>query len=431
MSRHFQSIRKQPLKGDLKVPGDKSISHRAIMLGALADGKTTVHGFLNSDDCMHTIQCFKQLGVEIEFQDEQVIIHGNGFQGLSEPEQVLYVGNSGTTNRLLTGLLAGLPTYAVIQGDDSIAHRPMDRVVKPLRKMGARIDGRSNGLYPPLTIRGGNLKGISYDSPVASAQVKSAILLAGLQAEGVTSVIEPTVSRDHTERMLSAFGVEVIRNGTSVSIQGNQDLTATDVTVPADISSAAFFIVAAAMIEGSDVTLTDVGINPTRSGIIDALTEMGASLTLVNQRTYNGEPVADLHIKGSHLKNIEISGGIIPRLIDEIPILALAATQANGVMVIKDASELKVKETNRIDAVVNQLRLLGAKIEATEDGMIIHGKTKLRGNHVNSLGDHRIGMMLAVASLLIEDELVLQNEACVSVSYPNFYADLNTLTCIR
>lgn len=428
MSRCFRATERQPLKGELKVPGDKSISHRAVMLGAIAQGTTTVHGFLYSDDCTHTIQCLKQLGVQIECREREVIIHGNGFEGISEPKHVLYVGNSGTTNRLLTGLLSGFPMYSVIQGDDSIANRPMDRVVKPLRMMGASIDGRANGLYPPLTIKGGNLAGITYETPVASAQVKSAILLAGLQAKGMTTVIEPTLSRDHTERMLTAFGVEVIRDGTSVSVQGNQRLTATEINVPADISSAAFFMVAAAMIEGSDVVLTDVGINPTRAGIIDALIEMGASITLKNERMNFGEPVANIHIKGSKLKNIEIGGEMIPRLIDEIPILALAATQADGTMVIKDAAELKVKETNRIDAVVEQLRCLGATIEATEDGMIIHGKSKLYGGHVDSLGDHRIGMMLAVASLLItEGELILNNESSVSVSYPNFYSDLDTL----
>ncbi|PWA12362.1 3-phosphoshikimate 1-carboxyvinyltransferase [Pueribacillus theae] len=417
----------QPLQGELKVPGDKSISHRSIMLGAVANGTTTIKGFLPGEDCINTIKCFKKLGVPIEIEKEDVIVVGNGFEGLQEPNDVLYVGNSGTLNRLLLGLLAGRPFHSVLYGDESIASRPMDRVAKPLRQMGAVIDGRKNGSYPPISVRGGNLKGIEYESPVASAQVKSAILLAGLQANGVTTITEPALSRDHTERMLTAFGVELKRENTTVSLEGNQRLHGTNIQVPADISSAAFFIVTALITKDSELTLTDVGMNPTRSGIVDALLAMGANITMLNERQINGEPVADLHIKSSPLKNIEINGELIPRLIDEIPILALAATQAEGKMVISDAEELKVKETNRIDAVVNQLRLLGANIEATEDGMIIEGRTNLHGGTVDSLGDHRIGMMLAIASLVASGEVVLQNEGCISISYPDFFPDLANL----
>lgn len=415
------------LHGELKVPGDKSISHRAVMLGSIAKGTTTVSGFLLGEDCINTIQCFRTLGVDIELNNEQVTIYGKGLEGLKEPQTVLNVGNSGTTNRLLLGLLAGRPFHAILLGDESIAKRPMDRVAIPLRKMGAHIDGRENGKYPPIALRGGNLKGIAYESPVASAQVKSAILLAGLQAEGTTTVTEPSVSRDHTERMLKSFGVNVHRNATTVSIEGKQTLKATQINVPADISSAAFFIVATLITKNSSIVLKDVGINPTRSGILDALFAMGADIQIKNERMFNDEPVADLHVASSELKNIEIKGDIIPRLIDEIPILALAATQAEGTMVIKNAEELKVKETNRIDAVATQLNRLGANIEPTDDGMIIHGKTKLKGETVDSLGDHRIGMMLAVASLVCENEITIENESCINISYPNFFEDFQKL----
>lgn len=416
------------LQGELKVPGDKSISHRAIMLGSIAEGTTTVSGFLLGEDCLNTIKCFQALGVEIEQENEHVTIYGKGLEGLEEPECILNVGNSGTTNRLLLGLLAGRPFHSILLGDESIAKRPMDRVAVPLRKMGAYIDGRKNGKYPPIAVRGGNLRGIDYESPVASAQVKSAILLAGLQAEGITSVTEPYVSRDHTERMLASFGVRVSRNDKTVSLEGKQTLKATHIQVPADISSAAFFIVAALITKNSKIVLKDVGINPTRSGILDALLAMGANIQIKNERMFNQEPVADLHVASSDLKNIEIKGDIIPRLIDEIPILALAATQAEGKMVIKNAEELKVKETNRIDAVATQLNRLGANIEPTEDGMIITGKTKLNGGIADSLGDHRIGMMLAVASLVCEKEITIENESCINISYPNFFEHFQKLT---
>jgi len=415
------------LNGEIQVPGDKSISHRSVMFGALANGTTKVTNFLTGDDCLSTISCFRKMGVEIQLENDTVIIHGKGVAGLEEPKDILDVGNSGTTTRLMLGILSGAPFHSCIIGDESIAKRPMDRVAIPLRQMGAQIDGRDNGRFTPLSIRGGKLKPIYYKSPVASAQVKSAILLAGLQADGVTTVEEPHLSRDHTERMLKAFGVDVQVNGLSVSIKGGQSLTATDIYVPGDISSAAFFLVAGAIVPNSQITIKNVGINPTRTGIIDVLKQMGASIS-IEEKDNSFEPIADLTIETSQLEGIEISGAIIPRLIDEIPIIALLATQAKGKTVIRDAEELKVKETNRIDTVVNELRKLGANIEATEDGMIIYGKTSLKGGTVvSSHGDHRIGMMLSIASLICEESIQLQGVEAINVSYPTFFEHLDSL----
>ncbi len=415
------------LTGTIRVPGDKSISHRAVMFGSIAHGKTIVDGFLPGEDCLSTIDCFRKLGVEIEQENDHVVINGNGIEGLREPKDILDVGNSGTTCRLLLGVLANTPFHSCVIGDDSIAKRPMNRVTEPLREMGTKIDGRDTGNFTPISIRGGNLKAIDYVSPVGSAQVKSAVLLAGLQADGTTTLIEPHHSRDHTERMLRAFGCKVDVNDLTVSLKGGQSLTATHIEVPGDISSAAFYLVAGAIVPNSDLTIEKVGINPTRTGIVDVLKEMGAEVTVTNQKTETSEPFADVHIKASSLEGIEISGDLIPRLIDEIPIIALAATQAKGTTVIKDAAELKVKETNRIDTVVNELKKLGAQIEATEDGMIIHGKADLVGNTVDSHGDHRIGMMLAIASCLADGETVIQNSEAVHVSYPAFFEQLEQL----
>lgn len=427
MTRQKLSKVEHGLSGTIHIPGDKSISHRAIMFGALAKGKTSVTGFLPGEDCLSTISCFRQLGVDIVQNGTQVEINGLGIEHLQEPKEVLDVGNSGTTIRLLSGILAGLGFYSCIQGDASIAKRPMKRIVDPLRLMGANIDGRQGGMYTPLTIRGQNLHGIQYALPVASAQVKSAILLAGLLADGTTTVIEPERTRDHTERMLHAFGVSVNRSGNYVSIKGKQPLTATSIDVPGDISSAAFFLVAGAIVPQSHITLHHVGINPTRTGIIDVLLNMGATLTTFNQNEEVMEPYADIQVKASTLHGVEIDGEIIPRLIDEIPIIALAATQAEGTTVIKDAAELKVKETNRIDIVAQELSKMGAHIEPTEDGMIIHGNTKLKGAIVNSHGDHRIGMMLAIASTIAEGETILENSEAIDVSYPGFFGSLSEL----
>ncbi|MBS3681843.1 3-phosphoshikimate 1-carboxyvinyltransferase [Ornithinibacillus massiliensis] len=427
MTRKKLSKLEHGLSGTIHIPGDKSISHRAIMFGALAKGKTSVTGFLPGEDCLNTISCFRQLGVDIVQNETQVEINGLGIEHLQEPKEVLDVGNSGTTIRLLSGILAGLGFYSCIQGDASIAKRPMKRIVDPLRLMGANIDGRQGGMYTPLTVRGQNLHGIQYELPVASAQVKSAILLAGLLADGTTTVIEPERTRDHTERMLHAFGVSINRSGNNVSIEGKQHLTATSIEVPGDISSAAFFLVAGAIVPQSQITLHHVGINPTRTGIIDVLLNMGATLTTLNQNEEAMEPYADIQVKASSLHGVEIGGEIIPRLIDEIPIIALAATQAEGTTVIKDAAELKVKETNRIDIVAQELSKMGAHIETTEDGMIIHGNTKLKGAIVNSHGDHRIGMMLAIAGTIAEGETILENSTAIDVSYPGFFGSLSEL----
>lgn len=416
------------LNGELTIPGDKSISHRAVMLGSIANGVTTIEGFLPGEDCLSTISCFQKLGVTIEHEGDKVKVLGKGWEGLQEPAEILDVGNSGTTTRLILGILATRPFHSVLIGDASIGKRPMNRVTVPLREMGADIDGRENGNLTPLSIRGGNTKGIPFHSKVASAQVKSCILLAGLQSEGVTSVTEPYLSRDHTERMLEAFGVEVIREGLTTSVSGGQSLKAQHIVVPGDISSAAFFLVAAAIMPDSKITLLNVGMNPTRTGIIDVLKEMGANLIIEKQRIQNGEPVADLTISSSNLRGMTIAGELIPRLIDEIPIIALLATQANGRTVIRDAEELKVKETNRIDTVVSELKKLGANIEATDDGMIIEGPSLLSGDAiVNSHGDHRIGMTMAVAGCIASSAITLHNSEAIAVSYPNFFSHLDSI----
>jgi 3-phosphoshikimate 1-carboxyvinyltransferase len=416
------------LNGSIDIPGDKSISHRSIMLGAIAEGKTVVDNFLPGDDCLSTISCFQKLGVKITQDKDHVEIEGVGFGGLREPDVVLDTGNSGTTTRLMVGLLSGIPIHTCMIGDESIAKRPMKRVTAPLRQMGAKIDGREDGNFTPLSIRGGELQGIDYVSPVASAQVKSSILLAGLNAKGTTSVTEPHKSRDHTERMLRAYGCDVEEDGLTVKVKGGQKLIGTNIQVPGDISSAAFFLVAGAIVPNSRITLKNVGMNPTRTGIIDVLVSMGARLEIENERVENNEPIADLTIQTSELRGIEIGGDLIPRLIDEIPVIALLATQAEGKTIIKDAEELKVKETNRIDTVVGELSKLGASIEPTEDGMIISGEKKqLTGGHVHSHGDHRIGMMLAVAACIAGDDVSLEDYDSIKVSYPSFFEHLDLL----
>jgi 3-phosphoshikimate 1-carboxyvinyltransferase len=418
------------LSGTIEIPGDKSISHRAVMFGAIANGKTEISNFLMGADCLSTVACFQKMGVLIDIQDGIVTVEGNGMDGLKEPSAILDVGNSGTTTRLMMGILAGSSIHSCIIGDESIAKRPMARVTKPLRMMGAKIDGRENGQYTPLAIRGGELKGIKYESPVASAQVKSAILLAGLNTnQEETTVIEPHKSRDHTERMLRAFGVEVKEDETSATVRGGQTLSATNIFVPGDISSAAFFLVAGAIVPNSEIILKNVGINPTRTGILDVLRMMGASIEIIPHKEQVFEPIADIVIKTSTLKGTTISGDLIPKLIDEIPVIALLATQAEGETIIKDASELKVKETNRIDTVVGELSKIGATIKATDDGMIITGKTNLVGNAiVSSHGDHRIGMMLAIASCITQEPINLLDAKAIDVSYPTFFEHLSLLT---
>ncbi|WP_223593480.1 3-phosphoshikimate 1-carboxyvinyltransferase [Neobacillus bataviensis] len=416
------------LIGEITIPGDKSISHRSVMFGSIAHGETKITNFLPGEDCLSTISCFRKLGVTIEEEDNQIRISGNGFEGLTEPIDVLDVGNSGTTIRLLMGILAGRPFFSSLVGDSSIGKRPMTRVTGPLAKMGAVIDGRKSGSYTPLSIRGGKLNPIQYELPVASAQVKSALILAGLQAEGITQIIEPSETRDHTERMIRQFGGVIEKENKIISVKGGQKLTGATIHVPGDISSAAFFLVAGAIVPGSEIVLKNVGLNPTRTGIIEVLKNMGADLEIISDESDSFEPAGDLVIRTSSLKGTVIEGDLIPRLIDEIPIIALLATQAVGKTIIKDAEELKVKETNRIDTVVNELKKLGASIEATDDGMIINGNSNLHGGTVSSHGDHRIGMMLAIAALVSDGEVFLENPEAISVSYPNFFEHLKSLT---
>ncbi|MFJ8519774.1 3-phosphoshikimate 1-carboxyvinyltransferase [Lysinibacillus xylanilyticus] len=421
MSEKVLQYDKPSLQGTLTIPGDKSISHRSVMFGAIATGKTTVDGFLLGEDCLSTIDCFRKLGVKIEVEGTNVSIDSPGIEGWQEPPEVLYTGNSGTTTRLMLGILAGSTVHSVMTGDASIGKRPMRRVIDPLRQMGAHITGRADGQYTPLAIQGTALQAIDYHMPVASAQVKSAVLLAGLRAEGTTIVREIEVSRDHTERMLRQFGAKVDEVDGVISLKGGQSLTGTHVSVPGDISSAAFFLVAGAICEDSKITLENVGINPTRDGIIEVLHNMGASITIMPNEDSQSEPTATITIETSTLEGTTIEGDIIPRLIDEIPILALLATQAKGKTIIKDAEELKVKETDRITAVVDELKKLGANIEATEDGMVIQGPTPLRGANLQTYGDHRIGMMGAVAALITDGAVVLDDAECIAVSYPSFF----------
>lgn len=411
------------LRGEIAVPGDKSISHRAVMIGALAKGQTTVNNFLMGEDCLSTIRCFKQLGIEIQESREskvdsrkQVVIHGKGLFGLKKPEETLDVGNSGTTIRLMMGILAGQEFVSKITGDASIQKRPMGRVITPLSQMGAIIEG---GEYPPLTVIGQELKGITYELPVASAQVKSAILLAGLLAEGETKVIEKAPSRDHTERMLAHFGAT-----------SRKDFAGTEVDVPGDISSAAFFLVAASIMPNAELRISNVGMNPTRTGIIDILHRMGADIEITDEQIISEEPRANTLVRHSaldirHLKAVKIGGTIIPRLIDEIPIIAVAATQASGITEIRGAKELRVKESDRIAVLANELRKMGAKITELEDGMIIEGPSKLRGATVQSHGDHRIAMSLAVAGLVADGETIIENTDCIETSFPGFEKLLN------
>lgn len=416
------------LQGTITVPGDKSISHRSIMFGAIAEGQTTVEGFLLGEDCLSTIDCFRKLGVQIEVNGTNVTINSPGIDAWEEPRDVLYTGNSGTTTRLMLGILAGTKLHTVMTGDSSIGKRPMRRVADPLRLMGAQIAGRENGQYTPLAIQGTALQAIDYTMPVASAQVKSAILLATLRAEGTTIVRENEISRDHTERMLQQFGATINVEDGVISFEGGQKLTGTHVNVPGDISSAAFFLVAGAIAKNSRITLENVGVNPTRDGIISVLAEMGAAMEIIVDDDLAAEPTATITIKSSELRAMTIEGEMIPRLIDEIPVLALLATQANGTTIIKDAEELKVKETDRITAVVTELKKLGANIEATNDGMIITGPTPLHGAELQSYGDHRIGMMGAIAALIADGEVTIDDAACIAVSYPTFFEHVELLT---
>ncbi len=424
-----------PLKGVIKVPGDKSISHRSVMFGALAQGTTEVTNFLQGADCLSTIRCFRQLGIEIENNPatEYVIIRGKGLHGLSKPMDILDVGNSGTTMRLISGILCGQSFETSLIGDESIQRRPMGRIMTPLSMMGADIKSLRDNNCAPLVINSSadgkhRLTGIHYQSPVASAQIKSCILLAGLYAEGETKVTEPSLSRNHTELMLSTFGASIESFGNTATIQPNPQLTGQKINVPGDISSAAYFIAAGLLVPGSEVVIKSVGINPTRDGILRVCKQMGANITLENVIDNGGEPVADLVVRAGELNATEISGELIPTLIDEIPMIAVLACFAEGQTVIKDAAELKVKESNRIDVMVDNLTRMGADITATPDGMIINGGRPLHGAIIDSNSDHRIAMSFAVAALLAEGETTIREAECVDISYPNFYTDLKSLT---
>lgn len=418
------------LKGEVTIPGDKSISHRAVMFGALSKGKTEVTNFLQGADCLSTIDCFRRLGIEIENTQKLITIHGKGLEGLSAPSDILDTGNSGTTTRLISGILAAQSFETTLTGDESIQKRPMKRIMEPLSMMGAHIESIRNNGCAPLRITGTSLKGIHYQSQVASAQVKSAILLAGLYADAPTSVTEPVISRNHSELMLNTFGADVRTEGTTATIIPRPTLTGQKINVPGDISSAAYFIAAGLLVPGSDILIRNVGINPTRDGILKVAKAMGGNITLLNEN-YDGEPTADLHVVYSPLHGTVIEGDIIPTLIDELPIIAIMAAAAEGTTIIKDAAELKVKESNRIDVMVENLTAMGCDITGTDDGMIINGAhpqdRPLHGATVQAYNDHRIAMSFAIASLIAEGETNIVDSECVSISYPRFYNDLANL----
>jgi 3-phosphoshikimate 1-carboxyvinyltransferase len=419
---------KKPLKGKVTIPGDKSISHRAVMFGSLAEGTTRITNFLYGADCLSTIACFRRMGIQIEELPEEIIIHGKGLHGLQVPDGILDTGNSGTTTRLISGILAGQSFTSTLTGDDSIQSRPMGRIIKPLTMMGASVKSiRDNGCAP-LRISGHPLTSIHYNSPVASAQVKSCVLLAGLYADGVTSVTEPYLSRNHTELMLSHFGANVTSNLTTASIEADPALHGLDVTVPGDISSAAYFIAAALMVPGSEVLIENVGINPTRDGILRVCKAMGANIELLNRKNIAGEDTADILVRFGPLHGTVIEGEIIPTLIDEIPIIAVLAAAADGTTIIRDAQELKVKESNRLDIMVSELSAMGCNIEGTEDGMIIHGGKQLCEATIDSRLDHRIAMSFAVAGLSATGTTRILRDECVAISYPDFYKDMNKLS---
>ncbi len=411
------------LSGEITIPGDKSISHRAVMFGALSEGVTEVTNFLQGADCLSTIECFRRMGIEIENTPERILIHGKGLHGLRAPSSVLDAGNSGTTTRLISGILAAQPFETTLTGDASIRKRPMRRIIEPLSMMGAAITSIEGNDCAPLRISGAPLHGIHYHSKTASAQVKSAILLAGLYADGETKVTEPAVSRNHSEIMLNYFGADIRTEGRTVTVLPEPRLTAQQVKVPGDISSAAYFIAAGLIVPGAEILIRNVGINPTRDGILKVARAMGGNITLLN-RSDDGEPTADLLVKYSKLHGITIEGDIIPTLIDEIPIINIMAACAKGTTLIKDAAELKVKESNRIDVMVDYLKKMGCQIEGREDGMVIEGGNTLHGIRIDSHMDHRIAMSFAIAALIADGETDIVDSDIVTVSYPNFYEDL-------
>jgi len=422
----LEKVRK--LKGNISVPGDKSISHRSLILGSIAQGETQIHNFLNSLDCLKTLECMRALGVEIKSGcDNYIKIKGKGLYGLQEPKNILDVGNSGTTIRLLTGLLSGQNFYSVLDGDNSIRKRPMKRIVQPLRLMGANIWGRENGRFVPLGIKGSKLNPLHYTLPVASAQVKSALLLAGLYATGETVIKEPLPTRDHTERMLEIMQADMKISSHEIKIQGGKELKGTEIFIPGDISSAAYFIVATSVLKGSQIIIKQVGINPTRIGIIGILNKMGAKIDILNYQIKSNESQADLRIEYSELKGVEIKEEMVPFLIDELPLIAVVATQAQGKTVVSGAKELRVKETDRIKAIVSELKKMRADIEEREDGFVVKGPSKLQGAICESYNDHRIAMSLAVAALLAERKTFIKNSECIDISFPGFENTLQKL----
>lgn len=429
MDQKIQRVKN--LRGEITVPPDKSISHRAVMFASLAEGESIVRNFLSAEDPLSTVKAFRQLGSdisELRTQDSELVINGKGLHGLKEPSDVINCGNSGTTARLLSGILAGSPFFSVLTGDDSLKQRPMARVVNPLKEMGAKICARNGDKYLPVAIKGGSLKAIDHKMPVASAQVKSCLILAGLYADGVTSVIEPYKSRDHTERMLKAMGADIEIDGLTVRVN-SQRLSPIDITVPSDFSSAAFFIAAALIVPDSEILIKDVCINPTRTGMLEIVKKMGADVKIENMRDVSGEPVADIYCKGSdNLKAAKIGEDIMPSMIDEFPILCVLAARAKGATEIRGAAELRVKESDRIKAMTNELRRMGAIVEEYPDGLSIEGPASLKGAAVESYGDHRIAMSLSIAGLVADGETSISNAACIDISFPGFYAALRAVS---
>lgn len=415
------------LRGEITVPGDKSISHRSVMLGSIAKGDTRISGFLTGEDCLSTIDCFKKLGIDIEVNGTDVTVHGKGLKGLSAPAETLDVGNSGTTLRLMSGILSAQPFTTRLTGDSSIQKRPMGRVASPLGLMGAKITSENEKMTAPLTIEGQSLHGIDYTLPVASAQVKSALILAGLYADGETRITEPEATRDHTEIMLNYLGADIRKEGDTIVVRPAAELTGKDITVPGDISSAAYFIAAALISKDSEVLIKNVGVNPTRTGIITAFKAMGGNIELTNERTVCGEPVADILVRSSRLHGVVIKGAIIPKLIDEIPVIAAAACYASGETVIADAAELRVKESDRIKTMAAELGRMGATVIQTDDGMIILGGIPLHGAVCESYNDHRVAMSVAVAALGAKGETQIKDCGCVDISFPGYFDALKSL----
>lgn len=416
------------LTGTVRVPGDKSITHRALLLGAVADGDTLVRGYLDSGDCRASVQAVQALGAGVdELGPDTLRVRGLGLDGLREPEDVVNCVGSGTTMRLLAGLVAGYDFTCVLTGNDALRRRPMDRVLRPLQQMGATVLGRSGDRLPPITIRGGGLRGVDYTLPVASAQVKSCVLLAGLRASGETTVREPGPTRDHTERMLRAMGAEVHSRGATITVEPPERLRPLDLVVPGDLSSAAFLVAAATLVPGSKVVIEGVGVNPTRTGILDIMWAMGADVTLTKERIEGGEPVADLVVRSAPLRAIRVAGELIPRAIDELPLVAVLATQAEGVTEVREAQELRVKESDRVATLGQELRALGAHIEELPDGYRVEGPTPLRGGAVRSHRDHRLAMALAVAALVADGPVIIEDADCAADSFPGFFELLDGL----